>query len=104
LPRAASAQASAMPVVGFLHHASPDVAQALRTAFQQGLKEAGFIDGQNVRIEYRWAEDRYDRLPELAADLVRREVAVIMANTSTIHAVKAWIKGGELWQRFMETP
>jgi putative ABC transport system substrate-binding protein len=88
-PRAARAQQQPMPVIGFLHHASPDVAAALSAAFGQGLKETGFVEGQNVRIEYRWAEDRYDRLPELAADLVRRGVAVIMTNTPTMRAAKA---------------
>src|SRR5438094_383540 len=70
-------QQPAMPVIGFLHHTSPDLAGSLRTAFAQGLKQTGFIEGQNVRIEYRWAENHFERLPELAADLVRREVAII---------------------------
>jgi putative ABC transport system substrate-binding protein len=88
-PLAAHAQQAPMPTVGFLHHASPDVAAALSAAFGQSLKEAGFVDGQNVRIEYRWAQERYDGLPELAADLVRRVVAVILANTPTMRAAKA---------------
>jgi putative ABC transport system substrate-binding protein len=86
---AASAQQSVMPVVGFLHMASLDVASALAAAFQQGLKEAGFIDGQNAHIEYRWADNRHERVPELAADLVRRQVAVIIANTLTMQTAKA---------------
>jgi putative tryptophan/tyrosine transport system substrate-binding protein len=88
-PLATRAQQPTMPVVGFLHHAAPDVAAALRAAFRQGLKEAGFVDGQNVAIEYRWAEDHRDRLPTLAADLVRRQVAVIVVNTPSMAAAKA---------------
>ena len=67
------------PIVGFLHYGSPDKLGHLATAVRQGLKEAGFVDGQNVAIEYRWAEGHYDRLPVLAADLVRRQVTVIIA-------------------------
>ena len=93
-PLTANAQqrpATTMPVIGFLHHASPDVFAPLDAAFRQGLKEIGFIEGQNVRIEYRWAENHHDRLPELAADLVRRQVAVIIANTPSMQAAKAAI-------------
>src|SRR5437764_14843614 len=88
-PLPARAQQPAMPVIGFLHQASPETAAAPRAAFEQGLKQAGFIESKNVRIEYRWAEDHYDRLPELAADLVRRQVDVIFANTPTMAAAKA---------------
>jgi putative ABC transport system substrate-binding protein len=76
-PLAAHAQQSASPVVGFLAGASPDKYSGITAAFLQGLKETGYVDRQNVEIEYRWAEDHYDRLPVLAADLVHREVAVI---------------------------
>ena len=81
-PVAARAQQSPIPVIGFLSYASRDGMQQLIAGFHQGLKEASFVEGQNVAIEYRWAEGRYEELPALAADLVRRQVAVILSGGS----------------------
>jgi putative tryptophan/tyrosine transport system substrate-binding protein len=78
-PRGLCAQQKAMPVIGDLNGTSPDANTALLTAFRQGLREAGYVEGQNLAIEYRWAEFHYDRLPALAAELVDRKVALIAA-------------------------
>jgi putative ABC transport system substrate-binding protein len=88
---AAHAQQAAMPVIGFLASTSPTAWAPYLTAFKQGLREAGYIEGQNVTIEYRWAEGDYARLPALAADLVRRHVAVLVAvgGSSSAKAAKA---------------
>jgi putative tryptophan/tyrosine transport system substrate-binding protein len=87
-PLAASAQQTAMPVIGFLSASSPANRAHLITAFRRGVRESGYVEGQNVAIEYRWAQDQYDRLPELVADLLRRQIAVIAA-TDSLSAVAA---------------
>ena len=81
-PLTARAQQQAMPVIGFLSAALPQSYAHIVTAFQQGLKETGYVDGQNIAIQYRWAENEMDRLPALAAELVNRRVTVIAASST----------------------
>jgi putative ABC transport system substrate-binding protein len=78
-PLAARAQQAAIPVIGFLRNSSPDASTNLLVALRRGLNEAGYVEGQNLAIEYRWSDDRSDRLGALAADLVRRQCALIVA-------------------------
>src|SRR3954454_5171097 len=88
-PLAARAQQSAMPVVGFLHPGSPDTNADRLRAFRLGLKDAGYAEGENVTIEFRWAESQMARLPELASELVSRNVAVIVVPQGTASALAA---------------
>jgi putative ABC transport system substrate-binding protein len=89
-PLAARGQQPAMPVIGFLNYTSPDGFTERLRGFRQGLKDTSYVEGENVAIEYRWADNQLDRLPALATELVRRQVAVIAApNSVSALAVKA---------------
>jgi putative tryptophan/tyrosine transport system substrate-binding protein len=88
-PLAVRAQQPAMPLIGFLSSRSPNESEALVAAFRQGLAEAGYAEGQNVHLAFRWAEGRYDRLPELAAELVKAQVAVIASVGGSVSAIAA---------------
>jgi putative ABC transport system substrate-binding protein len=88
-PVAAHGQQPAIPVVGFLNAASPNLFAHVVRAFRLGLNETGYVEDRNVAIEYRWAEDQYDRLPALAADLVRHRVSVIATGSNIVAAMAA---------------
>src|SRR5262245_14610411 len=88
-PLTAQAQQPTVPVIGYLYAGSPETSAHLLAAFRKGLSESGYVEGRNVAIEFRWAHNEMDRLPELAADLVRRGVSVIVAPGSIVGAVAA---------------
>ena len=88
-PLDALAQQSAIPVIGFLSSASPNAYAGRVAAFRKGLSESGYIDGQDVAIEFRWAQGQYDRLPVFAADLVHQQVAVIVSSGGDVAALSA---------------
>ena len=98
-PLAARAQQQAMPVIGFLDSRSPDGMTERVRVFRQGLKATDIVEGENVVIEYRWAENQIDRLPALAADLARRRVSVIAVTKKTMGIVEVVGLGRQRWSR-----
>jgi putative ABC transport system substrate-binding protein len=88
-PLSARAQQPSMPAIGFVNPASADARRDLVAAFHQGLAEAGYVDGRNVAIEYRWAEGQYERLPARSPDLVRRQVTVIVVTGGSVVGLAA---------------
>jgi putative ABC transport system substrate-binding protein len=88
-PLAARAQQPTMPVIGFMHSASREPFESMLAGFRRGLNELGFVEGRNLTIEYRWAEGRFDRLPSLAAELVQRPVAIIVAAGGNVSVLAA---------------
>jgi ABC-type uncharacterized transport system substrate-binding protein len=103
-PLAAPAQSSKMPVIGFLHPASPERFARFVTAFQDGLKDQGYVDGHNVKIEYRWAEGNTDRLTELALDLAHHQVALIAVPGGSFAALAAKRATGTIPLLFVAGP
>ena len=102
--RMGRAQQKAMTVIGYLATGSPGPSATYRAVFRQGPSETGYVEGQNVAIEYRWAEGRYDRLPALAADLVGRKVDVIVAAGGSAPAVAAKSATSTISIKFIEKP
>ena len=96
-PLSARAQQPKLPVIGFLGTETPDLFANRVRAFHKGLSETGYVEGQNVAVEYRWAEGQNERLPALAADLVRRQVTVIAANGPEAVAAKVAARLWRLW-------
>src|SRR5215472_18129490 len=88
-PVAARAQLPAMPLIGFLSSRSPNESEALVAAFREGLAEIGYVEGQNANIAFRWAEGQYDRLPQLAAELLKTQAAVIASVGGSVSALAA---------------